>query len=245
MKKLHRLVERQINKHVSAAIETAPPDLRATFEQFFAAVSDAYGDFDADRVLLERSMELSSRELLAANVEMMQQNYELQAMYRIALLLNGDRPRNETCALVSEVVARATNYPIACIETFSEESQTLKMASIFGGGEIGISIIGREKPLPAAPFGAAFAAGGDIFVAGDLSQVADRDPAGVALGVVMITSAAIRSGGSLLGVLSVAHTKACPESVSLVDFLRTVSSVLGTDSNGNGSTKSMSRTRRR
>ena len=57
----HRLLIRQINKYIGTG---AVP---AGMEAFFEAVSQAYYDFDKDRLMIERSMEISSQELIEIN----------------------------------------------------------------------------------------------------------------------------------------------------------------------------------
>jgi signal transduction histidine kinase/DNA-binding response OmpR family regulator/PAS domain-containing protein len=59
---MHRLLRRQLRKHLGVDNEV-PAGLRA----FVAAVDAAYTDFDSDRALLERSLELSSKELSDAH----------------------------------------------------------------------------------------------------------------------------------------------------------------------------------
>jgi PAS domain S-box-containing protein len=58
---MHRLLRRQLRKHLGVKDEV-PAELRS----FVAAVDAAYADFDSDRALLERSQELSSKELSEA-----------------------------------------------------------------------------------------------------------------------------------------------------------------------------------
>jgi signal transduction histidine kinase/DNA-binding response OmpR family regulator len=55
---MHRLLRRQLRKHLGVEDEV-PAALKA----FVAAVDVAYADFDSDRAMLERSLELSSKEL--------------------------------------------------------------------------------------------------------------------------------------------------------------------------------------
>jgi two-component system sensor histidine kinase/response regulator len=55
---MHRLLRRQLRKHLSIEDEV-PTEL----QPFVAAVDAAYTDFDSDRVMLERSQELSLKEL--------------------------------------------------------------------------------------------------------------------------------------------------------------------------------------
>jgi signal transduction histidine kinase/DNA-binding response OmpR family regulator len=55
---MHRLLRRQLRKYLG--VEDAVPE---PLRRFIAAVDAAYADFDSDRALLERSLELSSKEL--------------------------------------------------------------------------------------------------------------------------------------------------------------------------------------
>jgi PAS domain S-box-containing protein len=61
---MHRLLQRQIKRFLTNS--GAEPELI----QFLQSVNDAYRQSDEDRALLERSNELSSKELVAANSEM-------------------------------------------------------------------------------------------------------------------------------------------------------------------------------
>jgi PAS domain S-box-containing protein len=58
---MHRLLRRQLKKHLG--VEDEVP---AALQRFVAAIDAAYSDFDSDRALLERSQELSSKELSEA-----------------------------------------------------------------------------------------------------------------------------------------------------------------------------------
>jgi signal transduction histidine kinase/CheY-like chemotaxis protein len=55
---MHRLLRRQLRKYLGVEEEVA-----AALAPFVAAVDAAYADFDGDRAMLERSLELSSKEL--------------------------------------------------------------------------------------------------------------------------------------------------------------------------------------
>jgi signal transduction histidine kinase/DNA-binding response OmpR family regulator len=59
---MHRLLRRQLRKHLG--IEDEIP---GALQPFMAAVDAAYADFDSDRAMLERSLELSSKELSDAH----------------------------------------------------------------------------------------------------------------------------------------------------------------------------------
>ncbi|MCP4149588.1 MAG: PAS domain S-box protein [bacterium] len=65
MTNFHRLLKRQLKKHLSQQEQCSPE-----FQKFFSVINDAYIEFDSDRKMLERSLELSSRELLQVNTEM-------------------------------------------------------------------------------------------------------------------------------------------------------------------------------
>src|ERR1700756_4786979 len=58
---MHRLLRRQLKKHPGAGDE-----IQAVVKPFVAGGDAAYADFDSDRAMLERSLELSVKELLEA-----------------------------------------------------------------------------------------------------------------------------------------------------------------------------------
>lgn len=70
----HSLLARQIRRHFGSE-DAVPESCRA----FLEAVNDAYCQSDADRAMLERSMELSSEELMQANAAFRQSLSLLQA----------------------------------------------------------------------------------------------------------------------------------------------------------------------
>ena len=61
---MHRLLRRQLRKYLGVDDEVP-----AALQAFVAAVDAAYADFDSDRAMLERSLELSSQELSDARDE--------------------------------------------------------------------------------------------------------------------------------------------------------------------------------
>jgi len=63
---MHRLLRRQLQRHTSGGAGAVPEE----WDAFVAAVDTAYHQSDSDRNMLERLLELSSRELLQANSEM-------------------------------------------------------------------------------------------------------------------------------------------------------------------------------
>ena len=71
---MHRLLKRQLHKHVRAGGEV-PEEL----EKFVGAIDAAYQSYDSDRLMLERSLELSSSEMIELNRGLRQQKAELEA----------------------------------------------------------------------------------------------------------------------------------------------------------------------
>ncbi len=65
MEKIHSLLRRQLRKHLPEGLH-----ISGELRNFVQAVNTAYFDFDADRLMLERSLELSSQELIQASSEM-------------------------------------------------------------------------------------------------------------------------------------------------------------------------------
>src|SRR3989338_3194042 len=57
----HRLLKRQLKQRFGS--KAPPPELRALLD----VINQAYHEFDQDRLMLERSMEISSKELYQAN----------------------------------------------------------------------------------------------------------------------------------------------------------------------------------
>jgi PAS domain S-box-containing protein len=65
MQQIHSLLKRQIKRHLGD-----PGPISEEWQAFIQAVNDAYLEHDGDRRMLERSLELSSQELLQRNSEM-------------------------------------------------------------------------------------------------------------------------------------------------------------------------------
>lgn len=71
---MHSLLERQLRRFLPGELASNP-----ALEGFLAAVDDAYRQSDTDRAMLERSLELSSGELLQANEELRNSERSLSA----------------------------------------------------------------------------------------------------------------------------------------------------------------------
>jgi two-component system cell cycle sensor histidine kinase/response regulator CckA len=90
---LHSLLRRQLRRHFGA-VDAVPEDLRA----FVSAINDAYQQSDRDRIMLERSIALSSDELLHANVQMRHAMTQLQQAQLELESRVADRTRELTAA---------------------------------------------------------------------------------------------------------------------------------------------------
>jgi two-component system NtrC family sensor kinase len=79
----HRLLQRQIKRYLGSS--TTLPE---NWQKFLAAINDAYHQADGDRARIERTLDLSSQELLQANTQMqaLLQTVENQVAERTAEL---------------------------------------------------------------------------------------------------------------------------------------------------------------
>jgi signal transduction histidine kinase len=105
----HKLLERQLQRFLGTP-EQRPPGL----ESFLAAVSEAYKAADEDRLLIDRSLELMSRELTERN-DQLRKELAGREHYEEALLAE----RAEQAALIRKLE-----------DTHSQLLQSEKMASI-------------------------------------------------------------------------------------------------------------------
>lgn len=80
----HRLLQRQLKRHLGDQANTLPEGL----QDFIAAVNEAYWQAESDRTRLERTLEISSQELLQVNARMqtLLQTMETQVAERTAEL---------------------------------------------------------------------------------------------------------------------------------------------------------------
>ena len=76
---MHKLLARQLRRYLGD-----PSGLPKDWEAFLRAVDEAYEQADADRALLERSVELTSQELLQRNEQLARSNAELEQFAYVA-----------------------------------------------------------------------------------------------------------------------------------------------------------------
>lgn len=69
----NRLLERQIKRHLKNM-----PEIPQQFADIFKSISDSYDHYEADRSLLERSLEVSSGELNSANSKIWEQLHTIE-----------------------------------------------------------------------------------------------------------------------------------------------------------------------
>ena len=74
MNELHGLLKRQLRRFAGNTSESVPEEQT----DLLRAINDAYWQFDADRRMLEHSLELTSQELLERNAELSRTNAELE-----------------------------------------------------------------------------------------------------------------------------------------------------------------------
>lgn len=96
---MHRLLQRQLKKYLSQNVNDFTGDLSSNlnvipleWQNFLQAVDDAYNHYDADYRMIERSLELSSEELLQVNNQLreMLTNVEGKVAERTAELIKAN-----------------------------------------------------------------------------------------------------------------------------------------------------------
>lgn len=110
---LHRLLQRQIKRYLGNSTEL-PED----WQNFLAAVNDAYYQADSDRARIEKTLELSSQELLQANTQMQ------------ALLKTVENQVSERTAELTVANAELESTLQELRETQGQLIQTEKMSSL-------------------------------------------------------------------------------------------------------------------
>jgi C4-dicarboxylate-specific signal transduction histidine kinase len=221
----HSLLQKQISRHLPAQLLQSP-EYGNALANFLDVISSTYGAFDSDRLLLERSMELSSQELLVTNREMRAQNAELQAIYKITLDVQKNDATPSVHSRIAQEVARVTGFPIVCLKLLDRPTQTYTIAALTGFAvERGREL--RAVRIPAGEL--AVLEGGDVYANNDFA--ADGPPHGflAALGAGTLISVPMKVGGLVLGRLTVAHPDAGQGSPRISNWLQSVAGQLASE----------------
>ncbi len=118
MSDVHSLLKRQLKRHVGSSAPV-PNDWQALLD----AVNNAYREFDADRTMLERSLDLSSRELLQANSQM---RAIFQAFPDLFFRLNADG------VILDYKAGRDTDFSLAPEDLIAKRIQDIPLPSVGG-----------------------------------------------------------------------------------------------------------------
>ena len=117
----HRVLERQIKRYLSEQAISSP-----AWEDFFASVSRTYTDFDEDRALLDRSLDLTSKEFSANNrhLEETRRKVAQQAQNLAGEVMARTKELNKQIAELEAVRLAMTNL----LEDFVDQQDELSAA---------------------------------------------------------------------------------------------------------------------
>lgn len=127
MKSLHKLLARQLKKH---GIQNHSDE---RYHALLTEVNEAYWQSDADRMLLERSLDISSDELTGLNRATRSQLEELKILHQLLVISGETRNLQEACTKILEVLKRYSGFPFVTLE---HVNATTRLATI--RGRIGI-----------------------------------------------------------------------------------------------------------
>jgi GAF domain-containing protein len=117
---MHRLLQRQLKRHVDL-----PGSIPEDWQSFVDAVNETYHQTDADRILLERSLDLTSEELVEKNKQFGQQVAELE---RIKVELESTLAQTNTLY--------STSHSLSTAKDKDEVLQVLAQPAIKAGAVI-------------------------------------------------------------------------------------------------------------
>src|SRR5688572_1144402 len=106
---MHKLLERQIRKHFGVSHDALPEEVR----RFLHDVDLAYGAADADRLLVERSLELTSQELMQRNHALHESEERYRRMVETATEGIWLTDPTDKITFVNERMANLLGYTVA------------------------------------------------------------------------------------------------------------------------------------
>jgi len=120
---MHRILERQIARSFGERVTLPPP-----WSEFLKLVSDTYVHFDDDRELLNRSLDLSSKEFLENNrsLEETRAKIEMQAQNLALEVAKRTKELNERVSELEDVRRAMTNL----LEDLGNEQKALAKAKV-------------------------------------------------------------------------------------------------------------------
>jgi signal transduction histidine kinase len=222
MPKQHKLVHRQIHKHLSAWLTTAPRDVQNLVNEFCVTVQNSYDEYESQLNLLKCAIDLNSQEYLIANREMSLQNNELKYMYQIALLIHGHGSSRLVMPMVAKKVAGATGFPIVAIELYDNKANGLRLHSILGAGDLGIDREGALLSIENSPYVDIFSDGSDAYVTSDFQQNPMREKLWADLNVGSLVCVPLKTRSHIWGTMTIAHPETNQASSNLGKWLQTV-----------------------
>lgn len=104
---MHKLLQRQVQKHLGNA-----KDLPASMRAFLEDVSAAYEAADTDRLLVERSLELTSQELMQRNHALRESEARYRRMVETATEGIWLTDTHDRITFANERMADITGYPV-------------------------------------------------------------------------------------------------------------------------------------
>jgi len=102
---MHKLLARQLRRHLDPDLATSP-----ALASFLAAVEDAYREADADRLLVERSMETVSRELMTRMEHVRTAQGERDEVQRALSLLEAAIEGGDHAVLIVDLDGRVVRH---------------------------------------------------------------------------------------------------------------------------------------
>jgi len=117
----HKLLARQISKYL-APLKELPPEQEAALQHFLQAVGESYRGFDESLSLIERSMELSSKELLEANRELRSRHDEVEALYKVLTIIHRAALIEPAAGAIADEIRQYTQFPLVFIDFLKRRS---------------------------------------------------------------------------------------------------------------------------